>query len=104
MARVYFQIKVPIKIKKKGDVYVSSCDVLDVHTQGYSEREAKGNLVEALKLFLVTCFERGTLDVVMRDCGFQPMKARMKPIKDHRFVTVPIPFTATGNCLTECRA
>ena len=104
MPKVFFQVRVPFKVKKKGNVYVSSCDVLDVHTQGYSEREAKENLIEALRLFIITCYERGTLGEVLRDCGFQPIKTQMKPIKDDKFVTVPIPFSATGSCLSECRA
>ncbi len=39
MVRVLFQVVLPIKIKKKPGVYVSSCNVLDVHSQGYTEAQ-----------------------------------------------------------------
>jgi len=32
--------------------------------------EAKKNLVDALLLFVTTCFEMGTLDAVMKECGY----------------------------------
>jgi predicted RNase H-like HicB family nuclease len=102
MARVLITLNLPAKIKKKANVYVSSCDVLDVHTQGRSEREAEQNLVEAVKLFLISCFERGTLDAALKDCGFQPIKKSARPIKEGKFITVPIPFQTKGTCLSEC--
>ncbi len=104
MPKVLFEIKLPVRIKKKTNIYVSSCDVLDIHSQGNSEEEAKQNLIEALKLFITTCFERGTLDAALKDCGFQVRKIPMKfPFKHQDFVTVPIPFNARGTCLSECR-
>lgn len=104
MAKVVFEVKLPAKIKKKADVYVSSCDVLDVHSQGFSEQEAKKNLVEAVTLFLMTCFEMRTIDQVLRDCGFRLSKAPFTPLRKGESITVPIPFSAKGSCLTECRA
>ena len=59
----------PAKIKKKKDRFVSSCDVLDINTQGYTEEEARKNLVEAIRLFFVSCYERGTVDEALRECG-----------------------------------
>ncbi len=96
--------KLPIEIKKKGNLYISSCKILRVYSQGYSTEEAKKNIKEAIKLFLTSCFERGTLDAVLKECGFHIMKTSNKPIKDHRFVTVPIPFSTRGNCLPVCHA
>lgn len=71
MPTAVFQITLPAKIKKKKDRYVSSCDVLDVHSQGYSEEEAKRNIIEAVRLFLTTCFEMGILNETLEECGFQ---------------------------------
>lgn len=104
MPRVYFHLSLPAKTRKKASIYISSCAVLDIHSQGYSEKESRENLIEAVQLFITTCFERGTLDQVLKECGFQALKARVKPVKNHRFITVPIPFNAKGSCLSECRA
>ena len=64
----------PLKIEKKEKWYISSCPILDVFSQGKSREEAQDNLSEALSLFFISCFERGTLDEVLKDCGFSPIK------------------------------
>jgi len=55
------------------DVYISSCPILDVVSQGETEEEAKNNLVEAVTAFAISCFERGTLEKVLEQCGFKPV-------------------------------
>ena len=55
------------------------CPVLDVWSQGETRTEAKENLREALQLFLIDCFERGTLDKVLKESGFT---AARTPIKE----------------------
>jgi predicted RNase H-like HicB family nuclease len=103
MVRVLFQVVLPIKIKKKPGVYVSSCDVLDVHSQGYTEAAARKNIEEAVRLFITGCFEMGTLDEVLKECGFQIAAAppRKRP-GNKNFITVPIPFLAKNHCRTSC--
>jgi predicted RNase H-like HicB family nuclease len=41
-------------IEREGDGYVSFCPELDVASQGDTVEEARGNLVEAVELFLDT--------------------------------------------------
>ena len=67
MPRVVFSLTVDSEVKKEGDAYVSYCPALDVYSQGDSEDEASANLIEALQLFLQSCYERGTLDAVMTE-------------------------------------
>lgn len=105
MPTVEFTLKVPIKITKKDDIFVSSCPVLDVYSQGTTEKEAWQNIGEALKLFLTTCFERGTLEAVLKQCGFKPLKTHHTKLPDnHRFITVSIPFSVSGDCKLACHA
>ena len=54
-------------------VYVSHCDPLDVCSQGDTEKEAIANLNEAVQIFLSTCYEMGTLNDVLKDCGLTPL-------------------------------
>lgn len=68
-------LELPIRITKKEKWYVAACPALDVISQGETEEQAKKNLGEALHLFLVSCLERGTLDAVLRECGFAPSEA-----------------------------
>jgi predicted RNase H-like HicB family nuclease len=83
--------KLPFEIKKEDDWYIASCPVLDVHSQGKTEKQAKKNLVEALYLFLISCFQRGTIDDVLKECGFEPGHSMKKP-DGTKYLNVEIPF------------
>jgi len=71
-ARMEITVKLPIRLEKREKWFLASCDVLDVVTQGETEEQARKNIGDALYLFLMSCIERGTLDVVLRQCGFSP--------------------------------
>ena len=107
--KVSMNLKLPAKIHKKKKWYLASCPLLDVHSQGDTEEQAKRNLVDALVLFFISCFERGTLDNVLKECGFTPIISTepdgLEPPDD--FIDVPIPFhilpsKSPGN--VRCRA
>jgi len=72
---IQFSANLPLKIKKKKTWFVASCPVLDVHSQGETEEMARENLKEALSLFFQSCFERGVLDEVLKECGFKAVRA-----------------------------
>ncbi|MEK6651481.1 MAG: type II toxin-antitoxin system HicB family antitoxin [Nitrospirota bacterium] len=94
MTRALLQVKLPISIKKKEGLFIVCCPPLDLWSQGRTEAEARKNIEEAIKLFIITCIEKGTLDAVMTECGFKLSKAVFKKFpKDHKYVNVPIPFS-----------
>src|SRR5713101_5741624 len=90
------EFRLPARIRKKGKWFVSSCPPLDVHSQGHTKEEARRNLVDALVFFLESCFERGTLEEVLREAGFvpasSPTPARGRAGKREESVTVPLAF------------
>lgn len=94
-AQIVFTVSLPFTVKKDGKYYVSSCPVLDVWSQGKTEKKAEENLKEAVQLFLMNCFERGTLEKVLKECGFVP--AKKSPLEKQQFkskqkINVPLPF------------
>ena len=91
---VTFHASFPIKITKKNKYYVSSCQVLDVWSQGETKTKATENLREALQLFLIDCFERGTLDKVLKESGFTAARTLPKKTasKLRQKIDVPLPF------------
>ncbi len=103
---VQFSLHLPAEIKWRDRWYVSSCPVLDVHSQGSTVEQAKKNLAEALSLFFISCHERGTLDAVLRDCGFRPgmpgEEVSVAPTED--YIDVPIPFYIDMNNPRRCHA
>lgn len=104
MPTVEFTVKVPIKVKRKADVFVSCCPVLDLYSQGTTEAEARHNIAETIRLFLISCFERGTLEAVLKECGFVPSHKKEQAPKDHGYITVPVPFHVAGGCAAACHA
>lgn len=104
MKQVMFSVTLPITITKKDDTHISYCPPLDIYSQGDTREEAEKNIIEAVKLFIDTCFERGTLDAVLKECGFQPIHKPAKPTepKTHT-VTVPLSYKVTGDHIAACR-
>jgi predicted RNase H-like HicB family nuclease len=94
--QVQMEFILPALIRKRGRWYAASCPPLDVHTQGETKEGAEKNLREALVEFFLSCFERGTLDDVLRDAGFVPVAERPRqgtPLPAHtQAITVPLPF------------
>jgi predicted RNase H-like HicB family nuclease len=96
-----FTLTLPFKLQKQGGMYISSCPPLDVWSQGETAKKAQENLVEAVSLFIHSCFVRGTLDRVLRRCGFVPLASMPKvlpkaPQGRQIKVPVPVPFAFYG--------
>src|SRR5512138_3530939 len=72
--KIGLSFKLPIKITKRKKWFTASCPALDIVTQGDTEEQARKNIGEALHLFLRSCIERGTLDSVLKQCGFTSVK------------------------------
>ena len=91
------EFKLPAQIRKKGKWFISSCNLLDVHSQGHTREQAECNLKDALATFLLSCYERGTLEAVLREAGFVPDTGRRPKLKSEARgqmeVTVPLPFS-----------
>jgi predicted RNase H-like HicB family nuclease len=97
---VQFQFELPIGVKKQGKWFISWCPVLDLYSQGETREKAVENIIEAVQLFVLSCFERGTLDEVLKQQGFRRIGSRRAPPripasdlpKEVKMLKVPIPF------------
>jgi len=92
---VTFSVRFPFKTKKDGESIVAWCPPLDVYSMGYSAAEAKKNLAEAVRLFITNCYERGTLDTVLKSCGFRtfdPAHPPSQPRTRQKQIAVDLPF------------
>ena len=56
-----FEIKGSIKIKKADDMYVALFPSLNIASQGYTRKEAKQMLADAIFSVISASYERGTL-------------------------------------------
>jgi len=97
------ELKVPYKITKRKKWYLINCPAFDVCTQGETKSIAKKNLVEALSLFLISCFERGTLFDVLRENGFKPYSPVELPSgRAFDTISVPLPLIASSKERISC--
>jgi len=105
---VQMNFELPIKLTKRKNWIVAYCPVLDVVSQGSTERKAKKNLIEALTGFIESCLEHGTLEEVLKNCGFKfANKVTVKnsaPTKDEQYVKVPIPLIIEQTPHNSCHA
>jgi len=72
-AGLLIQIQKKVWHDPETGLYVSHCYPLDVCSQGNTEEEAANNLSEAIQIFLSTCYEMGTLNEVLKECGLTPL-------------------------------
>lgn len=104
MASMTIHVRLPVEIKPEDNVYVANCPILDVISQGSTPDEARHNIQEAVTLFIETCFEMGTLDEVLKECGFRPVEDPISGSEDlGEQVDVVLPFFAAKR-LNECHA
>lgn len=108
--RMDMKVRLPLEIKRKRRWYVASCPVLDIVTQGTTEDDARAHLSEAITAFLLSCFERGVLDRVLKDCGFKPCFACGNDLSTQPghsipvdYLDVPLPLLFRDDQL-QCRA
>lgn len=91
--RVGFSMTVPASVRQEGGVFYAACDIFDVHSQGPDQQKALENLVEALQLFVETCYEQGTLEQVLKAQGFEPGAVEATELGEHS-VEVPLGLIA----------
>ena len=95
---VTFSVCLPFKTLKRRKWILASCEILDVHSQGKTEQEALDNLKEAVQLFLMSCFERGTLENVLKESGFVLASTGYSPSQKHdNCIDVPLHLLNDGS-------
>ncbi len=103
LTKMQITVKLPIRITRKGNVYIAVCPALDVITQGETESQARKNIGEALYLFLRSCIERGTLDAILKQCGFSPTSDPI-PETDEEQIDIPLYLLAQFVESRHCHA
>jgi len=102
-SKIQLSVKLLVQIEREGDLYISSCPALDVHSQGDSEDEARRNIIEAVQLFLESCYERGVLEQVLKESGFHPDLSTELTEDDGKVVEIPFPLLATNQGKNRAR-
>lgn len=93
-----FSVKLAVQFREQDGYVLARSPDLDVFSQGRNREEAEHNIVEAIQLFLESCYRRGVLDETLQECGFQPGGGiHRQPEKGDEIVDVPLPLLAQGS-------
>jgi predicted RNase H-like HicB family nuclease len=104
MATLTIRASFPVNFTEEDGVVVASCDKIGVYSQGCTFDDARKNIEEAVNLFLLTCFEMGTLDEVLKECGFALLEeGQVDNDLGGEHIDVVLPFIAARQN-RECRA
>lgn len=92
-AEIEVIIHLPVELKHEKNAVISHCPILDVYSQGDDDESAIENIKEAVKLFIISCYERGVLDNVLKECGFTPYPpAKSRKTKKGTEISIPVPL------------
>lgn len=100
MSKIRVMMRVPVTVTKEPGAYVAECPLLDVTSQGDTEQESMDNLLEALQLFLETCYNMGTLEQVLKQSGFGLVREDNEEEEDNHYLDVPFSLLAAQNHAT----
>ena len=67
----HFNVKLQVVMMKEQDTFIAFCPALDLSSCGSTEEEAKKMFVDAAHEFFTFCLEKGTLEEVLQDYGWQ---------------------------------
>jgi hypothetical protein len=65
------QLEMTVHVWKEGRQYVAHAMPLDVMSSGPSQEAARQALDEAVRAFLLTAADAGTLEDVLEECGYE---------------------------------
>lgn len=71
MKKCNLEFSLPVSVLKEGKIFVAYSPALDLSTSGRTFEEAKAHFEEAVNLFFEEIIEKGTLEDVLLDLGWQ---------------------------------
>ena len=101
--RVRFRVQTQVSVFEEDGQFVAYCEPLDLASQGDTPEQARFRLGEAIRLFIDSCFERGTLEQVLSERQFtlqltsspanEPVRrSRRREAVSYDTVDLPIPL------------
>jgi predicted RNase H-like HicB family nuclease len=76
------ELNITIELWQKGNWYLARSPELDFIAQGRTVEEAKGNLLEIIKIQFTEMEEMGTLKDYLTECGFEIRDGTIAPLNE----------------------
>lgn len=77
--KVNVKFSVPVSILKEGKYFIAYSPVFDLSTSGKSYEEVKKRFEEIVQIFFEEVLEKGTLDKVLTELGWQKQNKQWSP-------------------------
>ena len=88
--------RLPIMIFREGKSFVSYAPNLDLSSCGDTQEEAKRNLGDAIAILIEECLKDGTLEDVLRSCGWREKRKPSRQWLPPEFEFSQIPIATHG--------
>jgi hypothetical protein len=79
MKKTLVNIGLPVAILREGKRYIAYTPALDVSTSGKSHDEVRKRFAELVEIFFEETLRKGTLDIALKELGWQKTKSSWKP-------------------------
>ena len=95
MSKTNIHFALPVSILREGDSYIAYTPALDLSTVGDSFEEAKKRFEEAVEIFFEEISEKGTLEDVLVELGWEKHDNKLIPpvVVAHQTEQFSIPLT-----------
>ncbi len=90
---VHISVKLPVNIRNEDGRIVTSCFLLDTPQEGLNKPDALDALTDAVRSFLISCFENGTIDRMLHDHELCPQDVASSVIEG-RYIEVSLMLKA----------
>lgn len=77
--KLYLRVSLPVSILKEGKYFIAYTPVLDLSTSARTFEKTKNRFEEIVRIFFEELLEKGTLDEVLSDLGWQKTKKEWVP-------------------------
>ena len=79
MARLNFEVSIPVAFLREGKYYIAYSPVLDLSTSAKSYEEVRDRFSEIVQIFFEELLEKGTLEEVLSELGWRKVRKQWFP-------------------------
>lgn len=102
---IQFTARLPVTFHVEGGATIACIPLLDIASSGANRQEALTNVTEALRVWFASCYERGTLESALKECGFHPSQQQeLIGSEPDDYVEVPLSLLAAAQNGAEANA
>jgi predicted RNase H-like HicB family nuclease len=92
-----FSLDLHFTIEREDDIFVATCDDLDIASHGDTVEDAFSRCKDAINLYLAVLAEDGELDAVLKSRGLVPQATQNLDTHSEHFSTISRVLVSAGS-------